>query len=275
MSSDEVSSSEEAAGGKEKKSKDKDKDSDSSSNSSSNSDSESSSDDETPRKSGKAAADDGKGEDGKLKAKAVAKKRHKEPARALITLDDIPESAIQDPQVLWDCEKCFKMAVSDKLTSYYILSPQGDSNKADVLEQEMKPFMSDPSVAKMPVASVCAKLKSAALKLEQWKAKATAWKIDGDDGVVLTQEKTDFLLDFSEYDKCLSNWETYDRTLRQLKQDHKQSLDTAKDRRRELETKVYCGLRNQGLPPAIGKADVLSTLLFMYIFNFSYLRTLI
>ena len=269
MSSDEVSSSEEAAGGKEKKSKNSD------SSSKSSSSSESSSDAETPRKSGKAAADDGKGEDGKLKAKAVAKKRHKEPARALITLDDIPESAIQDPQVLWDCEKCFKMAVSDKLTSYYILSPQGGSNKADVLEQEMKPFMSDPSVAKMPVASVCGKLKSAALKLEQWKAKAIAWKIDGDNGVVLTQEKTDFLMDFAEFDKCLSNWQTYDRTLRQLKQDHKQSLDTAKDRRRELETKVYCGLRNQDLPPAIGKADVLSTLLFMYIFIFSYLRTLI
>ena len=77
----------------------------------------------------------------KAKAKTPSMRGKKVQVRPLITLDDIPTGIIEDPQVLWDCEKCFKTSANDKLSAYYILSPQGDSNKADVLQAELAPFI--------------------------------------------------------------------------------------------------------------------------------------
>ena len=174
--------------------------------------------------------------------------------RPPITLEEIPQCQIVDPQVLWDCEKCFKTAVKDKLGAYIILSPQGDTNKADLLLLELAPYMNEPSVKKLPVQRVVDEMKAAAEQLELWKARAHAWTI-GKDGLELKGEKEQLETDFDAFDKCLGRLSTYEDTLEQLKRDSKKTEDDADSRKKTLENKCYLSLRNQGLPAGIGKVE--------------------
>ena len=177
--------------------------------------------------------------------------------RPLITLDEVPSST-SDPQILWDVEKCFRVAVDDKLKSFVVMSPQGDTNRADLLLKEVEPFKKRPSVQKLPLDKVAAEARNAAETLESWKARAAAWKIDdATDKMELTSEKEQLQSDFEKFDKAMEKLKTYVQTVDQLKIDEKIEADQAKDRMQSLSGSMYCHLRNQGLPAGIAKAILL------------------
>ena len=204
---------------------------------------------------------------GKKVGKAAAKSSRKTVARPMITLDEVPSST-SDPQIFWDAEKWFKLAVGDKLKSYTVMSPQGDTTKADLLLKEAEPFQSEDSVKKLPLVKVAQQAKDVAAALESWKPRVASWKIDeGSDRIELLGEKTQLLADFSSFDQAMAKLQLYFETIEQLKTDKKTVQNEEKDRCRTLTESVYCSLRNQGLPAGIGKVAAYVVRLF-FVFRF-------
>ena len=227
------------------------------------SDSDSSSDSDASSAAAKKTKKDGKdvpAEQPTKKTLAAGKAKGGKRAQAvrpLITLDEVPSST-SDPQVLWDVEKCFRVAVDDKLKSFVVMSPQGDTNRAELLLKEVEPFKKRPSVQKLPLDKVAAEARMAAETLESWKTRAAAWKIDeATDKMELTAEKEQLQSDFEKFDKAMEKLKTYVQTVDQLKIDEKIEADQAKDRMQSLSGSMYCHLRNQGLPAGIAKAILL------------------
>ena len=254
-----VSDCEEEGGkSKEKKAKkDKDSDSDSSSSKSDSDDSDSDDDDEdddgeTPAKAAKFAKSAGKGVQPKKKPKAKATPTS---ARPLLALDELP-ATVDHPCIMWDVERSFKAAISDKLASFVVKPPQGDSNVADILEAGLQQHEGKEAIKKLPYKKVCGEMKAAANVLEKWGSeRIKGWDIESIDIAV---EKEALDRDFLHYDKCLKSLQRYQETLAQENLDIKSDAQKEKHAKNELESKIYTHLRNQGLPAAIAKVcDVL------------------
>ena len=246
----EESSSDAEKDTKDKKKDKKDKNDDSSSDSSSDSDSSSSL--EVKDDKGKVVDVEEASLSAKAKA-AAAKKKGKHCRRPLVPLDDLPKS-VSCPLVWWDAQKIFKLACTDKLSHWIVLTPQGNTCKASIFEKRINELQANQDLHKLPWQEVVAKCKACAETLEAWTNRTKSWKAPTDDEEFdLDAERQQLEADFQAFDKAVEGFAQYERTLQQAEVDNKLDQKDSKSKRTATEAKLYLALRCQQLPEGIAK----------------------
>ena len=163
---------------------------------------------------------------------------------------------MKDPPKMWDAQKSFKCAISDKLAEFTVTSTQGDETRAGILEKGMLRFANDPSVKLLPWQKVVDETKKGHAALLAWTSRIDKWQIGEEVEACFDcgAEKKALEEAFAKWDAVRKQLGVYESTLAQLEQDSKLEVQEAQDERKQQEYNVYMNLRCRGVPGGIGKA---------------------